>query len=256
MKKCFLLGVGAQKCGTTWLHQYLSANDNVNFGARKEYHIWDALFIKDCRKFIARPQDSLRHALQTINGAYERYFEGLMGHGITLTGDITPSYSGLPAASFSLIRKKMEARGFEVKVVFLMRDPFERCWSAVRMARRKGETDSTEIEQLRAAYKSAQFVFRTDYKSTIESLESVFDPRQIYYGIYEELFEHERVRALSDFLGVAFKPELASRTFNTSPKLDHEAVALRGEIRAFYSGVYDFCHERFPQTRTLWALER
>jgi hypothetical protein len=256
MKKTFLLGVGAQKSGTTWLHRYLSENKNVNFGACKEYHIWDALYIKECRGFIAHENDELRYTLQNTDGAYESYFSSLMGAGIQLTGDITPSYSGLPADCFGLIRNKLERSGFDIKVVFLMRDPFERCWSAVRMWRRNGKTESPEIEQLRCAYQSGPFILRTNYKATIESLESAFDMNQIYYGIYEELFDFDKLKSLSDFIGVSFNPELTRKKFNSSPKCDYEASVLREEIREFYSHVYDFCFERFPQTKSLWGLER
>ena len=254
MDKTFLLGVGAQKSGTTWLYRYLSDNKNVNFGHRKEYHVWDALDIKECHKFIAPREDSLRYSLQNVEGAYENYFSDLISKDITLTGDITPSYSGLSVSALRVIRKKIESKGFDMKVIFLMRDPFERCWSAVRMRRRNGTGASTELEQLRASYKSPQFMLRTNYKHTILALESVFNKNQIHYGIYEELFQTQRIKELSDFLEVPFRPELAEKKFNISPKSDDEALVLAQEIREFYSGVYDFCLERFPQTKNLWCL--
>ena len=180
MKKTFILGVGAQKSGTSWLYRYLSAQTNSNFGALKEYHIWDALYIKECRNFIAPNEDDLRYNLQNIDGSYELYFNTLISDNTNITGDITPSYSGLPSFAFEKIRKKIELAGFDIKVIFLMRDPFERCWSAVRMARRNGNTEFSEFELLRNSYNSEQFFFRTNYKATIEALESVFDRNQIY----------------------------------------------------------------------------
>ena len=122
------------------------------------------------------------------------------------------------------------------------------------MARRNGKGESTETDQLRKAYNSDEFIFRTNYKSTIESLELAFEKEQIYYGIYEELFNLKRVKALSDFCGVPFKPEYVRKSFNVSPKLDDEALILRAEIRDYYAYVYDFCYERFPQTKSLWKL--
>jgi len=254
MKKTFLLGAGAQKSGTTWLHGFLSENKSVDFGRLKEYHIWDALYIKECSKFIAPKEDALRHSLQNTAGAYEKYFSSLIRGDVRLTGDITPSYSGLPTSALHLIRDRIESAGFNIKIVFLMRDPFERCWSAVRMDRRNGREASPEIERLRNAYKSPDFIFRTNYKNTIQALESAFVPHQIYYGIYEELFKPEKIKELSDFLEVSYRPDLASKKFNTSPKIDNEALVLAKEIREFYSDVYTFCRERFPQTESLWGL--
>ena len=44
--KTFILGIGAQRCGTTWFYEYLSQYENFNGGFAKEYHIWDALDIQ------------------------------------------------------------------------------------------------------------------------------------------------------------------------------------------------------------------
>ncbi len=41
----FLLGVGAQKAGTSWLHQQLHSRPDANFGFCKEYHIHDVLTV-------------------------------------------------------------------------------------------------------------------------------------------------------------------------------------------------------------------
>ena len=35
--RTFLLGVGAQKAGTTWLHSYAASSPNTNMGDMKEY---------------------------------------------------------------------------------------------------------------------------------------------------------------------------------------------------------------------------
>ena len=41
--RTFLLGVGAMKAGTTWLHDYLAASPQCQPGVRKEYHVFDSL---------------------------------------------------------------------------------------------------------------------------------------------------------------------------------------------------------------------
>lgn len=252
-EKTFLLGIGAQKSGTTWLYRYLSKNQNVNFGEHKEYHIWDAIYIEQCRGFIAKENDSLRYELQTNPGAYEKYFLSLINDKTNFTGDISPSYSGLSKKHFEIIRKKLESSGFDIKIVFLMRDPFERCWSAVRMEKRNKGGIFSEIDRLKKDYRSEHFVFRTNYKKTIQSIEAVFDNNKIYYGIYEEMFTAEKIKTLSDFLRISYTPEFSNQKFNTSPRLDNEALALMNEIREYYAFVYDFCYERFPQTKQLWA---
>ena len=254
MKKTFILGVGAQKSGTSWLYRYLSTQQNSNFGALKEYHIWDALYIKECNNFIALPNDGLRYKLQNIDNAYESYFFSLVDDKTNLTGDITPAYSGLPAFVFEKIRKQIESAGFEIKVVFLMRDPFERCWSAARMDQIHGKGQNiSEFEYLRESYASEQYFFRTNYMATIQSLELAFDKEQIYYGIYEEMFHSESIQALSDFCCCSFQPDFAKNKFNATLKSNQAPLKLKDEVRKYYAGVYAFCEERFPATRFLWA---
>ncbi len=43
-EKIFLLGLGAQKSGTTWLFDYLNGNSHAKFGIFKEYHVLDTNF--------------------------------------------------------------------------------------------------------------------------------------------------------------------------------------------------------------------
>jgi hypothetical protein len=142
--RTFLLGVGAQKAGTTWLHQTLAAVPKVNFGVRKEYHIWDVLssdLFKKLRVTAAMVQDgvtdaAIRYRMQNESGYYAYYFNTLLDSGCRLAGDITPSYSALSSDDWTRVREVLHLIDAKLRVVFLMRDPFERCWSAVRMEKR------------------------------------------------------------------------------------------------------------------------
>jgi hypothetical protein len=259
MKKTFFLGVGAQKAGTTWLHRYLSRYPNFDFGKTKEYHVWDALYVKDCGKYLRYlPRFSIRSTtqfeMQRVPGAYERYFKNKVKDDVNSTGDITPEYAGLEAKHFSLIKKRLEDKGFDIKVVFLMRDPFERCWSQARMDKRKLGLTESVVEYLGRAYTTHACSFRTEYNETINQLEQVFSTDQIYYGLYEEMFTPEKIVEISKFCGVAADISFADKTVNAYGN-DKEIVpdALRAEIISYYSHVYDFCHKRFPQTKTLWG---
>ena len=149
----FVLGVGCQKGGTAWLHRYLAASPQCDPGFRKEYHVWDALDLQEMAHFRARLGRRVRRAgtrlekgraadaeelrLATFLAdpeAYVDYFESLLRRpGVRLTADITPSYAGLSAERFGMIRNSFERRGIRVAPLFSMREPTERIWSAVRM---------------------------------------------------------------------------------------------------------------------------
>ena len=249
--KTFILGVGAQRSGTTWLYNYLKSSESFDLGRLKEYHVWDALHLDDCKKiYIASPEDRLRYSLQNTPSAYEDYFASLVKNGITSTADISPSYSGLPVHVFREIKERLETKNFDVKVIFLMRDPYQRCLSAVRMHKQSGNIKKyLDLDQ---SFDSEHFVLRTNYKATVESLQSVFDDSKVFYGIYEELFTESVLKRLSSFCGVEYREELALKKYNDTVHDDNQDTNLKYKIHNFYSDVYDFCFEKFPQTKKLW----
>ena len=113
----FLLGVGAQKAGTSWLHDQLNRRSDADFGFLKEYHIFDALELERFANF--RPKRPTPLKWRTWRRARfiarpERYFDyfasRLKPPQIRLTGDITPSYAGLSAESYQRIQKAFARR--------------------------------------------------------------------------------------------------------------------------------------------------
>ena len=272
MKKTFILGVGAQKAGTTWLHQYLKLSPFFNPGLMKEYHIWDALCIDLCRGYLIKGNleprvenldlfplgTAYREEILTLRGhiqsdsiPYEQYFAQLMYGEFNSTGDITPAYAGLQAHTYAQIKTRLESAGFKVKVVFLMRDPVERCMSAIRMQIRKRQTGEV-ADLLRVAYRSERMSLRTNYHRTIVEIEKVFDPRDIHFGRYEEMFSVVNIEKLSQFCGVPTNLAAGSKMVNAGNDRAPIDFELAKEISDFYSEVYDFCGNRFPQTKLLW----
>lgn len=264
-QKTFLLGLGAQKAGTTWVHRYISGFDSVDTGRFKEYHIWNAVHLAEDARFkvplwqLPHPKARLRWRLQHSEKAYFDYFEGLLNRpGITMTADITPNYAPLSAAVLERLRNGFAARGIRVKVVFLMRDPVQRCWSAVRMIRRNGrkgvgvDLEAPEDQALLRYAPSAWAQSNTRYDLTIANIEQVFAPEDVFYGLYENLFTPESVTALSAFLGLTPDPAFSTRKFNVSEKTGQIPDALMAAVAAEYADVYAWCGERFPESRSLW----
>lgn len=265
--KTFVLGVGAQKAGTTWLHEYLNSYACSDFGMHKEYHIWDAAFSELCTEFKVTPEmlaeptgtellasnpNVLRYAMQNFPGVYSGYFAHLVSGDKWLTGDITPAYACLKRDALLQVKEEIESAGLAVKVVFLMRDPFERCWSAIRMYKRTAALAGSDEDCLEQLYRSDRFRFRTNYHETIEVLESVFPPDAIFYGFYENLFTKATVDRLSEFLGIPANYAVIDQRFNASPKSEPCRSDLRQELMHYYADVYAFCQKRFPETRELW----
>lgn len=262
--KVFLLGVGAQKCGTSWLHDVLAGSPQADMGLCKEYHIHDALTLPDCARFRDRTLKqlalltargtpparesklALRAAFLTDPSAYYEYFQRLLdAPGMTLTGDFTPSYSGLSVQTLGGVKTQLQAHGMQPKVVFLMRDPVERSWSALRMSRRKvleknpqHSFAQDEFEQLRRMYRKPSFELRAQYTDTLARLAQVFAPEDIFVEFYERLFSKDVTDSICDFAGIGpVDADLAKRV-NVSPKTAQLPDDLAFEMAQHYADIY------------------
>lgn len=276
--KIFLLGVGAQKGGTTWLWSQLCKSRNVDMGFVKEYHVFDNLNHKGDRSFIPTLQKRIKQRIksgdfQAKKNQYaskhlsfldnpRNYFDYfnylyLRDDDVQLVGDITPSYSLLDKKTFSYIKEELEKKGFKVKVIFLLREPFDRVWSMLKMACRNGKItveDSSELNnELKKFYKLPHVEKRTRYEITIKKLEAVFDKDSIYIDFYERLFTEESFSRIQHFLETELvKPDFNERV-NVS-KTEHKLFKeTQKEIIEYYSETYKYIEDRFGDVATsLW----
>lgn len=261
--KNFLLGVGAQKAGTTWLYDFLKNSKNTNLGPVKEWHIWDWKFREQFANFEVKKSNlkdnsinKIRFQMQNEDKFYENYFLSLTSDSEYLTGDITPSYCCLNSNELNQIKSKLLDVGFKVKVVYLMRDPVERCWSATRMIiklnnKYKNISNNDANLLFLNYYKSTGFKLRTNYEFTVKNLLSSFDTNQIYFGFYENLFEKDNISNLLDFLEINNSQNITNKISNASPifQLDPDLSKL---CKDFYLDTYKYCNKTFPITNKLW----
>ncbi len=260
----FLLGVGAQKGGTAWMHRYLESSPQCDPGFRKEYHVWDALDLPSGRVVRERieRQGGRRAAFLTEPDRYFDYFAGLLAADeIRLTADITPSYAQLSVDRLASVRASFEQRGVRPVSVYLMRDPVERVWSAVRMdARRRGiEHEGAAENRLRKLTDDDQYARRTRYDATIARLDEAFGPEAVFYGFYERLFDRGTLADLCGFLGIDFHEPDFGRQVNVSPKQDGELSdeTVRAVVQRF-APVYGAVAARFPDVdlAAIWPSTR
>jgi hypothetical protein len=234
-------------------------------GFTKEYHIWDARNSELSKQFrlteqkINTPQQKTRLEMQRDPKAYVKYFQSLVDDQKTLTGDITPAYAFLDEETFREIRELLEKAAFEIRVIFLMRDPVERIWSFVRMNSRRGLVTETPVtnrqlrKNFRDALKDPGTIARTNYQSTITTLERVFATEQIHYEIYEDLFNEIAMAKLMAFLGYEHHIDFDfERKVNSS---DFAKISIFHRKRAMKAlkDQYEFCGHRFPKTLDLWG---
>lgn len=281
MKKTFLLGVGAQKAGTTWLYQYLRSHPGCAMGQIKEHAVLQTALsgTAPSGRFDAKV-DALISALRAASGGdlpdklaqtqllelvdnvagefdpayYRLTFERLLAAkpAATLTGDITPGYCMLSADQLVQARAWIEGAGYDLKVVFLMRDPVARVYSALRMADRNRKAAGKKVSFPAAERFDIQGVAewveqRTRYEVILENLDAAFDPDQLYFGFYETFFTNESLFQLMDFLGLSHHPANFGHLANASPEGGSIAPEKVATVRAFYDKTYRACTDRFGE---------
>jgi hypothetical protein len=193
------VGVGAPRSGTSWLYEALSRHPALWLPPVKELHYFDEPFRSKRyysylrMRLIAglwnrRPLSrfDLQYFLgRRSDGWYCRLFASARHRG-RVTGEITPAYSTLSEGELG----QLSAVNPNVKLIYIMRDPVLRSWSAVMKLQRKlGRSGvPTSAEAIRYA-RSEGVSKRSSYLDCIERLERVFPRQQIFYGFFEQLTE-------------------------------------------------------------------
>ena len=282
MKKTFLLGVGAQKAGTTWLYQYLRGHPECAMGGIKEHAVLNSA-LSDVQP-SGRFADKVNSLIRTLNAAkvsadagqisaaeqagiladmdniagefdltyYLLTFERLLANApaARLTGDITPEYCMLSADQLRRIRDVIEGAGYDLRVVFLMRDPLDRVYSALRMADRNRLAAGRKVNLPAAERFDTQGIAewveqRTRYEVILRNIDAVFAPEQVFLGFYETFFTDASIAKLLEFLGLSHHPANFDHLANASPKGQPVAPDKVETVRTFYDATYVDCKARF-----------
>ena len=165
--KTFVLSLGAQRSGTTWIWELLRNVPEANIGYKKEHHYW---YNKEKNDWS--------------NEDYINYFDNLLIDDKHITGDITPIYGLCSKKHLQEAKDVIEGAGYNLKVIFVMRDPVQRLISRGRSLYNKKGMAILESWILKQSKKKLAFK-RQDYQKTITKIEDVFEPENIFYGLYE-----------------------------------------------------------------------
>jgi len=287
MDKLFLLGVGAQKAGTTWLHEALvKSAPNFQEGFCKEYHVFDGLSTNPLKRLDLAKKIS-HHCSQNNSFKNQRINKGLFLKGLffedvnyyfdyfdflsyrnpekTLFCDITPSYSSLNSKQFVFIKHGLESRGFAVKSIFIVRDPLERAWSASKYyySRRKemyGEDSNFEdhLNYFLQHFNQQKYLMRGRYDNTINACITAFgDSFKCLF--FEELFTKETTKELAYFLKIDnFTPNTQGKINKNIYQSKDSAYtilpkSLINDFLHIYSPVYQYMEENYKdKVEDLW----
>ena len=283
--KNFLLGLGAQKTGTSWLSNYLRSLNNTDFGFLKEYHVFDSRELVEFEQFKKNYINNTLKKLSSSNPlgksgkdnlsrlsmiqdyeVYFNYFAGILAKkDCILSADITPSYAGLGVQTLKMINDSFKLRNINVIALFMMRDPVYRLKSYVSMEFRrqkvipthKQEIDAMQHVLKRVDVKGERTFSRGNYKSTVQNIKAVFSGNSIFI-FYEELFQENTIRNLCRRLNLDYKLPEFDKPVNVSKTKNVLSDEEIKEFTYYYKDIYEFCFQQFGEERIkkLWSCSK
>ncbi|MEO3475447.1 sulfotransferase [Roseomonas sp. CAU 1739] len=223
------LCIGAQKAGTTWLDANLRRHPGLWMPWIKELQYFNDVHIPGHRGWTGRHRQT--HAEAAARRLIRQCGDGPLDlvtlHGISAVateplsdewygrvfahappdrscGEITPEYSLLPAGGIAHVQR-LNPR---MKIIFLMRDPVERCWSHLRMLSR-GQQDFDFL----AAAALPDVLARADYRRIIAAWTAAFGAEQVLTARIEEVAAApgDFLARVVEFLGLPWHPAVGSR---------------------------------------------
>jgi len=264
--KTFLLGCGAQKAGTTWVAKNLNNSPEYWNGGIKEWRFWKHIFNENLRMTQI---SHLRNKLQEGSGVKEEIqwrisalnspkdfledinYRFIEQGDLKVIGDMTPLNGTLSISELTEIKNHFNKRGVVVKPILIMRDPFERIWSGVRMkVKNKGYDNNTIYKDLLKTYRLETVEKRTRYENIIYNLESVFPKHDIHYEFMEQLFSQKGLNEITSHLSIS-QISVDIESPNTSMRVHSVPDEIKAEIVLFYKETYVAILEKFSTTSEL-----
>jgi len=201
---------------------------------------------------------------RTQGNYYFTYYANLLKNG-GIVADLTPAYTFLPEEICRRIMSNFEARGISFRAVYIMRDPVNRSTSHFMMNRYFSVERERWIEQVLGLPRDADLnqSFRayihlehqksmSDYKKAIDTLSAAYPEEQRMFVLFEEMIKGVKLKELSDFLGVSYRPDAIGAPVSpreSNLELDEEVLQ---ECAQLYRPTYEAMAKMFPQTETLW----
>jgi len=193
------IGIGAQKCATTFVFQMLTKHPEICFPAKPE-RVEIPPFEFNGRLNITWPKE-----IQFLKGGnewigWEKYLS-IFNEKLPYVnyGEISPSYFSAEVERIKEYREKVP----NVMLFLILRDPVERDWSAIRMfAKQKGALNKPD-ELIKIA-SSRHITDMGDYAAGLSRWLKVFPPERLKIFLYEQLVKHPEkfLRDLSCHLGI------------------------------------------------------
>jgi len=269
-RKLLVIGIGAQKTGSSWLSHFLKSHQDVYSSSIKEMHYfqyyklggtWPNSYFQRrlqqlhlCEELSSFQQRQIHDLVERVKmdgsvSAYKKFYERRISNE-SVYCDFTPAYSMLPVTELIRIRENFD----RVKLVFVMRNPAERFWSQMRFSER-ALTEENVDDLLGLCISNPEYIKRSDYKSTLDRTFSVFNKEDVFVEFYENLFSETAIERLCNFIGISFTaPDLKKRRNKAGslPMLSHQRRRLVETLDRQYREVHRLYINKLPNN---WKLD-
>lgn len=193
MKPTFI-GIGAQKCASTWLYRILAEHPQVGVSAEKELDFFSYRYDRGFQW-------------------YERHFAGCNGK--SAVGEISPSYFAEPA-----VPERVRRYASDVRVLVSFRDPVQRALSNHKHEVRLGQFSGPDLSFEAGLRNNPMYVEQGRYGTHLARWFEHF-PREQILCVFMDDVETQPERVAADvykFVGVdpSYKPVGIATKFNPS----------------------------------------
>lgn len=172
------IGVGAQKCASSWVHRVLGEHPQTCLSEQKELDYFSY--------FYGRGLDW-----------YERHFG--RPQGAVAIGDNSPSYFVHPLAP-----ERARRYNADMKIVVALRDPIERAYSNHLHMVREGFLSGSDLSFERALQRNEMYIEQSRYATHLRRWLDAFPPTQVHVLLQEDVADapEEEAQRLYRFLGL------------------------------------------------------
>jgi hypothetical protein len=227
------LGIGAQRCGTTWLYSHLRRHPHVSFPAGKEVHFWDREADRGAAQWLKLFPRSPANVHQ---------------------GEITPAYAILERDVIARIRDAAP----QLRIFYSVRNPMERAWSSARLALRRAEMREEEASDqwFLDHFRSSGSRRRGAYAACLDAWQSVFPREQLLLIVFDDIVREPLgvLGRLAAHLGIEAAP-FAERTLDKAVHGAGSAAmrpALLDALRDLYAGEIAALSARLGRDLSAW----
>jgi hypothetical protein len=206
--KANIIGIGAQKCASTWVYGMLAEHPDVAVSEEKEVNFFSYYYDR----------------------GYHWYHQQFSDDNQKHLAEVSPSYFCDPAVPARVARYNPDA-----KIVLTLRDPLQRALSNHKHEVRMGHADASDLSLEAGLENNPMYVEQGRYATHLKNWLQVFPEQQILVLLMEDIKSapEETVQKLYKFVGIDadYEPQTLEKTYNRSFANRHQGLtAIKDSI--------------------------